>query len=72
MIFIFQILYALVILILLLLSSFIVFHLAKYSYDKKAAFLMIVIFLALTSVLVFSNVILFLKLPLDEIFSFIL
>ncbi|HAV11204.1 MAG TPA: hypothetical protein DCX32_01540 [Candidatus Moranbacteria bacterium] len=72
MVLVFQILYAAVMLVFLLLSAFIVFHILKYSYDKRAAFLMIVIFLAFTGLLFFSNIILFANLPLEEMLSYIL
>jgi len=72
MVLIFQILYAAVMLVFLLLSTFIVFHILKYSYDKRAAFLMMVIFLTFTGLLFFSNMILFANLPLEEMLSYIL
>ncbi|HBP01562.1 MAG: hypothetical protein UX75_C0009G0012 [Candidatus Moranbacteria bacterium GW2011_GWE2_47_10] len=72
MIIVFQALYALVLLLFLLLSAFIVFHIVKYSYDKKAAFLMAAIFVTFTGLLFFSNLILFANLPLEEMLSYIL
>jgi len=68
MIAIFQILYAVVILVFLLLSLFIVYHLLKYSYDKKVTSLMVTIFVVFTGLLIFSNIILFLNLPLEDLF----
>ncbi|EKE15497.1 MAG: hypothetical protein ACD_11C00150G0002 [uncultured bacterium] len=72
MVLIFQLLYAVVMLIFFLLSLFIVFHIVKYSYDKKTTFLMLMIFLTFTSLLFFSNLILFTQLPLEEMLSYIL
>lgn len=72
MVLIFQLLYATVMLVFFLLSLFIVFHIVKYSYDKKISFLMLVIFLTFTGLLIFSNFVLFVKLPLEDLFSSIL
>lgn len=67
MVLIINILYFLVMLMLLILSVFIVYHIIKYSYDKKASFLMLVLFVSVTGVLALLNVILFFRIPFDKI-----
>lgn len=54
----------------LLVSFFIVFHLAKYSINRGFARLTIVFFLVGTTILLVSNVLLFFSLPQDTASSF--
>ena len=56
----------------LLVSFFIVFHLAKYSVNRSFARLTITFFLVGTAILLIANVLLFFSLPADTSSSFFL
>lgn len=69
---IFQIFYYLVFFTMALMSAFIVFHIVAYSYSAKSKTLMLTIFLPVVMVLLVTNFILFVNLPLEKLFSSIL
>lgn len=51
----------------ILTSLFIVFHISRYALDRRLAFLALLLFLIVSSVLLATNVLLFLNLPLKEL-----
>lgn len=53
-------------------SLFVVFHIVKYSYSKSGALLMLVLFLPVTAVLIFTNVSLFFAVNFTEVASYLL
>jgi hypothetical protein len=53
------ILYSLIFLVFLVSGLFIVYHIVRYSFNKKAAFLMLVIFIPVFIILLISNITLF-------------
>lgn len=69
MIFIIQIFYLVLILICLIASFIVVFHLVRYSYSKKNTALMLIIFSAVAVALLFINVTIFTMLPLNILFN---
>ena len=69
MITIFQILYLIVFLLMFFMSIFIIFHIAFYSYTSISKFVTLAIFIPVAAVLLFTNVILFFAIPLENIFS---
>lgn len=64
------ILYVIIILTLILVGSFIVFHLASYSVNKSLAHFTIFIFVIGAGILIISNIILFLAIPKKELQNF--
>lgn len=46
-------------------ALFIVFHLTRYSLDRKLASAMTLLFITVTTVLLWSNAVIFFNLPLD-------
>jgi hypothetical protein len=48
-------------------SLFIVFHLSRYSINRRLAFGMMLLFLTVTGVLLWSNTVLFLTLPFGDL-----
>lgn len=63
----FGLLYAFLFLSYVFTTLFIVYHIAHYSLDKKTALFGILLFLAVASVLLFTNALLFFTLPFDEL-----
>lgn len=47
-------------------AAFIVFHLLRYSLNRKAAIFYTLLFLSVFGVLIFTNAVLFFSLPLDS------
>jgi hypothetical protein len=66
---IFSVVYIIFFLFWIIASLFVVYHIVRYSLDKKAAVLMLLIFISVTSLLLLTNVILFSSLRLDEMFQ---
>lgn len=66
---IFQILYGLVFLTILLMGIFIIFHIVSFSYTATSKMMMLLIFVPVAGVLLFTNFLLFANLPLAKIFS---
>jgi len=64
----FQILYFIVLFIMLLMGSFIIFHIVFYAYSTFSKMVMLAIFLPVAVVLLITNLILFLRIPLDNLF----
>lgn len=69
MIAIFGILYFILLLIYVLAALFIVYHIMRFSLNKGVMILTLVIFLSVLGALLFSNIMLFLTLRWDKIFS---
>jgi len=65
---IFTLLYGIIVVILILISIFIVFHLLRYTLNKTVMLASILFFIAVTSILLLTNIILFSALPLNAIF----
>lgn len=59
--------YAIIILIFITSAAFIVFHLVRYSYNKKTELLTLLIFLSVFAALLISNVILFLSIKFGNL-----
>jgi hypothetical protein len=57
---------------MLLMSFFIVFHIVRYSYNKTAKLTMLLIFVPVVSILLFTNFILFSQIQIENIFSIFL
>jgi hypothetical protein len=72
MILLIQLMYYLVFLMMLLMSLFIVFHIVRYSYNKTAKLTMLLIFVPVVSILLFTNFILFSQIQIENIFSIFL
>lgn len=72
MILLIQLMYYLVFLMMLLMSFFIVFHIVRYSYNKTAKLTMLLIFVPVVSILLFTNFILFSQIQIENIFSIFL
>jgi hypothetical protein len=66
---IFQILYFLVFFSMFLMSVFIIFHIVFYSYSAFSKLVTLLVFIPVAGVLLFTNFILFMSIPLDRIFS---
>lgn len=66
---IFQILYYLVFFSIFLIGLFIVFHIVFYSYSFFSKMLMLMIFVPVAGVLLFTNFILFSGINLQQIFA---
>jgi len=66
---IFQILYSVVFFIIALMGVFIVFHIIFYSYSVFSRLVMLAIFVPVALVLLFTNLILFRQIPLENLFS---
>jgi len=64
---IFQILYLIVFFIMLLMSAFVIFHIVFYSYNAFSKLVMLSIFVPVAAVLLFTNFILFMQIPLSEV-----
>jgi len=69
MIAIFQILYFIVFLSMLLMSIFIIFHIVMYSYSTISKLVTLLIFVPVAGVLLFTNLVIFTKIPFENIFS---
>ncbi len=69
---IFGILYLAIVLIYLLTALFIMYHIMKFSLHKSTAVLTLAIFLPVFGTLLFTNLMLFLAIDWNEIFSFII
>lgn len=63
----FGILYAFLFLGLALASFFILFHLSRYTLNRRVASLAALLFIAVTAILLLTNAALFLQLPLQEL-----
>lgn len=68
---IFGIIYLAIVLIYLLAALFIIYHIMKFSLHKTTAVLTLAIFLPVFGTLLFTNIMLFLAIDWNEIFSFI-
>ncbi len=68
---IFGILYLIIVLIYILAALFIIYHIVKFSLHKSTAVLTLAIFLPVFGVLLFTNLMLFLAIDWNGIFSFI-
>lgn len=66
---IFQILYYLVFFSMFLMSIFIIFHIVFYSYSVVSKFLMLTIFTSVAGVLLFTNLILFSAVDIEQLLS---
>ncbi|EKE25386.1 MAG: hypothetical protein ACD_5C00180G0002 [uncultured bacterium] len=66
---IFQILYYILLFTMALMSVFIIFHIVFYSYTFVSKILMLLIFVPVVGVLLFTNLVLFSALPLERVFS---
>lgn len=64
---IFGLLYTILFLCYVMTALFIVFHLLRYSIDRKMAFFSTVFFLTVFTILLVSNSLLFFSLPLDSL-----
>jgi hypothetical protein len=63
----FGILYAFLFIGLTLASFFILFHLSRYTLNRRVASLAALLFIAVTTVLLFTNAMLFFRLPMQEL-----
>lgn len=72
MIAIFGILYLAIVLIYLLAALFIMYHIMKFSLHKSTAVLTLAIFLPVFGTLLFTNLMLFLAIDWNRIFSFVI
>jgi len=68
---IFQVLYLVVFFIMSLMSIFIIFHIVYYSYTKSSKMMMLAIFIPVAGVLLFTNLILFFQIPLNDLLPII-
>jgi hypothetical protein len=66
---IFQILYLLFFLTMLIMSIFIIYHVFVYSYTQLSKMVTLMIFVPVVGVLLFTNLLLFLQIPLRDMFS---
>lgn len=64
---IFQILYYLVFFAMFLMSIFIIFHIVFYSYSVASKLLMLTIFTSVAGVLLFTNLILFSSINIEQL-----
>ncbi len=64
---IFGLLYTVLFLSYVTTAFFIVFHLLRYSIDRKAAVFSTIFFLTVFTILLFTNAVLFFSLPLEDI-----
>ncbi len=62
-------LYAIVVLIYILISLFIVYHLARFSADSELKYLMLVVFVLVAAGLLFANAMLFFSIDWNTIIS---
>jgi hypothetical protein len=63
-------LYTLYFFALVTTSLFIIFHLMRYSLNRKVALLGTLFFLIVFSILLFTNALIFFSLPIEDFFSF--
>jgi len=63
--------YALLLLVLVVMSLFIIYHIVRYAYSRAESTLMLLIFIPVTSVLLFAQIILFFSIDFGEIFYFL-
>ena len=61
--------YGLLFLSYIIAASFIVFHLIRYSFNRSLASLAALLFVAVTSILILANALLFLAIPWNKIFT---
>ena len=64
---IFGLLYTVLFFVYIIMALFIVFHLLRYTLNRKTAVLSTSFFLVVFTILLFSNAILFFSLPLSEL-----
>ncbi len=69
MLLIFGLLYTILFFIYIIVALFIVFHLLRYTLNRKTAVLSTSFFLVVFTILLFSNAMLFFSLPLNELLS---
>jgi hypothetical protein len=67
--FIFQILYYIILAFVFIAGIFIVYHIVKYSYDKTAMLLMLIVFCGVFVILISFNYTLFLNISADDVSS---
>jgi hypothetical protein len=67
--FIFQVVYYVILVFMLIAGFFVVYHIIKYSYDKTATLLMLIIFCGVFAVIVSTNFTLFSNIGTDDIES---
>jgi hypothetical protein len=63
--------YAILLLALFLMSLFIIYHIVRYAYSKPESMLMLLIFIPVTSIFFFIQIVLFFSIRFDEIFYFL-
>ncbi|GBE16979.1 hypothetical protein BMS3Abin15_00803 [bacterium BMS3Abin15] len=64
---IFKILYTVFFFICIAISVTIIFHIIRYSYNKAATVLMLIVFIVVTSTLLFANSVLFSSMKLEKV-----
>lgn len=69
---IFKALYGVVLVTVLLMSMFIVYHIMRYSYSRSGTIIMLGLFLTVGGALLFSNAVLFAQLPLENLLDALL
>lgn len=69
---IFQVMYYLVLLSMFLMSLFIIFHIVFYSYSFFSKLLMLLIFVPVAGVLLFTNFLLFSSINIERLLSSVL
>ena len=66
---IFNIFYSVLFFIYIIISIFIVYHIVRYSINKKSSLIMLILFISIMLILVFINVQLFKSINFDKIFT---
>ncbi|MEI8104040.1 MAG: hypothetical protein WCG84_04030 [Candidatus Moraniibacteriota bacterium] len=61
--------YGLLFLSYIIAAGFIVFHFIRYSFNRSLASLAVLLFVAVTSILILANALLFLAIPWNKIFT---
>jgi len=64
---IFQIAYLIIFLSMLLMCVFVIFHIVFYSYSAVSKVITLMIFVPVAAILLFTNMVLFFKIPLQDI-----
>lgn len=68
--FVFGLLYTFLFFSFIITGLFIVFHLLRYSIDRKVAIFGTLLFVTVLTILLFTNAVLFFSLPIEELLSF--
>ena len=68
---IFQTLYGVIFFSIALMSVFVIFHIVYYSYSVFSKLVMLAIFIPVAGVLLFTNLILFMQIPLSNLLPMI-